>query len=232
MYDELCPFAVWFPGPDWKTGYLQVGRNSRKQGEVDHSMEGWKFGAHQVLLSPTPSSWHFSIYDDGTLEQHYTVSTNCWHCADADGDGGIAGNISLVGIEHEGIAGSPLTSKCLNTSIRLTSWLMQEWGFARVARYPFMDASVWCLAEHNEVGDTSTACPSGRIPWGEKVRRLQITNNQQATTELDERRAGAILQYNLLTEYRTRFASSWAVELLLNDGTPTGILIPTPRRAP
>lgn len=77
--------------------------------------------------------------------------------------------------------------------------------------------------------------PGHLFPWLSFIAALEGDPDlsEQERQELDERRAGAILQTNLLQHYRTAFAgpaeAPWeAVRLLQNDGSETGIVIPTP----
>ncbi|KKL97390.1 hypothetical protein LCGC14_1834940 [marine sediment metagenome] len=57
------------PGPSWK----QSGTRPRTTGMVAHSMEGWKAGGLAVLMGPRQVSWTGSIYQGGTIYQHYSL---------------------------------------------------------------------------------------------------------------------------------------------------------------
>jgi len=171
MPEPRCPFALWRPGPAGKAGYPQ-GYSGPKRGDVKHSAEGGWGGLYSVLDSPTRrASWQFTVAYD-RIEQHYGWSVNCWHAGDVDGDGGVRANIDLVGIEHLGVAGEPLTLDQIDMTTRLTAWLAEQNGYQNFGRYP-QQSHVWSLAEHNQVSDVPTACPSGRIPWSEILRRLE-----------------------------------------------------------
>ena len=153
------PGADWRPGPSKKQGYPGVTSRAGK-GAVLHSMEGSLAAALGELDRPErQASWHFSNPRVGRLLQHYEVEAVAWHA-------GPVANKLYVGIEHEGIAGQPLTSDQVTNDVGLLKWLsgQEQWpGFARYQT----------LFEHNEF--MATACPSGRIPWAEVIARLTQT---------------------------------------------------------
>src|SRR3990167_5801594 len=121
-----------------------------KLGVICHSAEGYWACMEQILQdSNSRKSWHFSIVKDGTVYQHYNILDSPWHA------GHQIANQDLVGIEHEGRVGEPLTTPQLESSIELVKWLSEQLGFSLVRGHG--------LYEHNEF--TNTACPSGRIPW-------------------------------------------------------------------
>ena len=187
---EYCPFAEWRPGPLTKWGGYQSGNTNPKRGQVSHSAEGYMAGALSMLDGPTPVSWHFTVgfgepFDRGIL-QHYPLTANCWHAGDSDDDGGVRANIDLIGVEHLGKAGEALTEYQIDATVRLTRWCAAQFGLDIFARYPMQDRvwhqlGVWTLAEHNEVSDRPTACPSGRIPWDEILRRLALPETSSPT---------------------------------------------------
>jgi len=157
-----CPFAIPWPGPPGKVG-AGGALASPKRGEVKHSAEGYWDGAHGVLSNPgIQSSWHFTVGE--YIEQHYAIDANCWHANDTDPDGLVRSNFAMVGVEHIGVAGEPLTQGQIDNTILLTRWLAQQFGRSGFGRYP-AQFKLWTLAEHNQVGNDPTACPSGRIPW-------------------------------------------------------------------
>ena len=85
------------PGPSWK----QSGTRPRTTGGVSHSMEGWKAGGLAVLMGSRKVSWQGSIYQNGAIDQHYSIQTWCWHAR--------GGNSWMWGFEYEGRTGIPLT---------------------------------------------------------------------------------------------------------------------------
>lgn len=146
---------LWYPaasrllGPLFKTDGIRPGTD----GVVLHSAEGYVAGMQSVLENHPENSWHFSIYKDGNVHQHYRADQYCWHAK--------GGNAHLIGVEHEGVVGEPLTKLQLAASVALVRWLVAEkWipGYER-------SSPAQALYEHNEVKGSSTACPSDRIPW-------------------------------------------------------------------
>ena len=139
--------CVQMPGPPEKVYPEQ----NACEGVILHSAEGYRAGLESQLAT-AEVSWHFTIYQDGAVEQHYPISASCWHA------GSGAQNRRLVGVEHEGVVGQPLTDVQAAASVALVRWLAQECGWAGLTRGV-------TLYEHREV-NTATNCPSGRIPWG------------------------------------------------------------------
>ena len=95
------------------------------------------------------------------------MSAHCWHGNDTDDDGDVRANIDLVGVEHEGGGpgneSEPLTVAQLEATIKLTAWMAAQFELTRFERFGYHGrADAWLLVEHNEVGNTPTACPSGR----------------------------------------------------------------------
>ncbi len=172
MSEEWAPFAVRREAPAWKVGYPWAGSSGPKRGEVKHSAEGFWHGLYSVLDGPAHSSWHFTV-GYARIEQHYPVDAHCWHGNDVDDDGGLAANIDLVGVEHLGVVGQPLTEYQVEATIKITRWCAEQHGMSRFARYPTQGPGIWTLAEHKEVGDTPTACPSDRIPWDKILAGLE-----------------------------------------------------------
>lgn len=168
-----CPFVTWNPGKDAKAGYPLPwpygGYRGPKVGEVKHSAEGFWPGIYSRLFGSNRASWHFTVGYDRS-EQHYAIDVNCWHAGDTDDDGGVRANIALVGIEHLGTVGHPLTPYQIDMTTRISRWQAEQFGRLQLARYPTLGPNVWTLAEHNEVSDEPTACPSGRIPWAEIIK--------------------------------------------------------------
>ena len=149
---------IWRHGPAAKAGYGVSRTHAFKDGIVEHSAEGYEAGMMMVLDgSQYIQSWHASIMKDGRLLQHYRWDTICYHA------GNRPMNERKIGVEHEGIAGEPLTEAQIVTSVGLARELSRTFGFP-------MARGVG-LHEHNEVvtlynpNAGPTACPSGRIPW-------------------------------------------------------------------
>lgn len=181
MSDGWCPFVTRRPGPAWKVGYSSVGEMGPKRGEVDHSAEGWWGGIYSVLDGPAPKSWQFTIGLDRS-EQHYDFRTHCWHAGDTDDDGAVAANFDFVGKEHLGVAGQPLNEYQMDMSTRITTWCAEQEDRDTFRRFDGWDpdeSGLWLLAEHNEVSDLWSACPSGRIWWEEFLRRLSMVSQEE-----------------------------------------------------
>ncbi|HXH05356.1 MAG TPA: peptidoglycan recognition family protein [Vicinamibacterales bacterium] len=163
--DGWVSFAERRPGPPEK---VSPGINT-VAGAVLHSAEGYE-AAIMSTLATRAASWHFTNLYDGRLWQHYPVSARCWHVG-----GASFPNNSLVSIEHEGIAGERLTEAQIATSVRVLRDLMAYGGWQpRRPESPFDRTAT--LYEHRECtrfGAGASACPSGRIPWDEILRRLQ-----------------------------------------------------------
>lgn len=151
------PLATVFAGPAWKA----YGGTNPNKGVVCHSAEGYKAGLRSELLNPNRrAQWHFSVYKDGAVDQHWPLTAVLAHGADwgNDNDGANA-NGELIAIEHEGKAGEPLTTAQREASVALVRWIAEQgrWEPSRTT-----NKTLW---EHRELSDTGTACPSDRIPW-------------------------------------------------------------------
>lgn len=174
MSELWYPGAIRRDGPAWKVGYSFAGESGPKRGEVKHSAEGYWPGIYSRLDGSDRASWHFTVGYD-RVEQHYPLTAHCWHAGDVDDDGAVAANVDFIGIEHLGVAGQPLTPYQLDATSEISLWAMERAGFVRVSRYAgaYPDRPTWLLAEHREVSDVPTACPSWRIPWAELIQRLE-----------------------------------------------------------
>lgn len=151
----IYPGASWRSGPSWKINRDPNGLPTLlyPRGIVLHSMVGYKMGAYSVLDGAIRASWHFSVYQDGSVEQHYDTTVQCWHAQGA--------NSFCVGIEHEGGYNpetEPLTEVQLASSLALCQWLGKQYKFELVRWGE--GKTLW---EHNEFWPKQ--CPSGRIPW-------------------------------------------------------------------
>ncbi len=184
MAELWMPEAIKKPGHPDKVGYDELGFGNKgpKRGTVVHSAEGWRTELLRLVKDINRrASWHFSVLTDGTIWQHYPIDAHCWHAGDTDDDGGVRANIELVGIEHEGVAGEPLTEYQVEMTVEITKFCADFFDrTSAYERYPVMPADGWTLVEHNEVSNVATACPSGRIPW-EYV--MEILNTQEDDVE-------------------------------------------------
>jgi hypothetical protein len=165
MTETYIPWATRRPGPWAKTGYPSASTRTLAQieGEVKHSMEGsLQAGFGELDKLTRQASWHFSISKIGLLYQHYPLEAVCWHAGgpgDMQADTALIGNLTLIGVEHEGVAGEPLTPAQLATTIRLSEDVR---GLCPLVGMfpPTLRRNLW---EHGWL--SQTACPSGRIPW-------------------------------------------------------------------
>ncbi len=190
MDEQWCPFAarrVGAQGLSAKHGYpggiqgvpADNLMTAPKRGEVKHDSVGPLTATLGVLDTHPINSWHFTV-DDSGIYQHYPVDANCWHGNDTDPDQDVRANVDLVGVEHTRVGGAmALTTRQVDYTTELTAWLMQTRGFVKAMRLTSA-MPAWGLYEHNEVGNTPTACPSGRIPWATILQTLEgnpVPNN-------------------------------------------------------
>ena len=166
------PKAIQSPGP-FEKRYTQ---QNAQIGVVLHSAEGSIQGTIGELNKLSRrASWHFSISKKGEVYQHYSTTISCWHA------GCFSANTKLIGVEHEGKVGEPLTEEQAIASIELVRWMQEQLGWGALERGVN-------LFEHNEVWDWdednagSTACPSGRIPWN---RYLEDAMTEEERTLLN-----------------------------------------------
>lgn len=160
MSETWLPFCIRRPGPPEKQGYHGIPSRplSAIRAEVKHSMDGYAHVALQMLMNPSlRKSWHFSVPFLGPPLQHYPLEAVTWHC------GTLEGNVSTIGIEHEGL-GAPITHSQVQWTVELSR------AFMRLCPQMAKPERHKTLLEHNEI--VPTACPSGRIPWDRIIAAL------------------------------------------------------------
>lgn len=162
--DGWLDWAERVPGHSNKTN---SGLNSNR-GIFLHSAEGYEAYLRSDPPKPVGVSWHLSNLFNGHLLQHYPLTTRCWHAT--------AANNSYLGFEHEGkVPNHPtLAEPQINTAVRVIREISVYYGWKPKRPISGSDVS-HTLWEHNEVvrlGGTGSACPSGRIPWNEILKRL------------------------------------------------------------
>jgi hypothetical protein len=154
------PNAIWRPCP--KHGYGNDDTHLH-EGICAHSMEGSLAAAFGELDNPNrEASWTFSVAKNGDVYQHVDTDNIAWT------NGSRNANKKFWGIEHEGIAGEPLTPAQEFATTALMEWLLSTYGLM-----PKRGVTLW---EHNEMtafGATPTACPSNRIPWNTIIPALE-----------------------------------------------------------
>jgi len=183
---EWAPFAVRRDGPAWKVGYSFIGEAGPKRGQVNHSAEGYWAGLYSALDGPLQKSWQLTVGYD-RVEQHYPISAHCWHAGDVDDDGAVAANLDFIGVEFLGMAGEGLSPYQVDMAVRIPQWCAEQEGRSIFRRFDGWDPDepgLWLLAEHNEVSDVPTACPSGRIPWAQIMRRVKEDDDMAAMEEI------------------------------------------------
>lgn len=159
--------GIWHPdawqvyGPDWKTSY--PGFSTRyDRGVVLHSMEGPLTVALGMLQSVAPVSWHFSVPKHGeSFFQHYPVYKITW------ANGGPVANRRWPSIEHEGVAGEPLTEHQVACDVAIVTWLFDN----DILPWPgfILEDTLWLHRQMVQFGSAPTACPSDRIPLQEVI---------------------------------------------------------------
>ena len=150
------PLAIQVPGHPSKV----YSEKNSGVGVILHSMEGyWSYANDEVQDAQIPLSWHFSVLKNGVVEQHYPLSASCWHA------GNKQANTTLIGIEHEGVKGEPLTEAQVQSSLLLVRWVAAQQGWE-------MERGV-TMFEHNEI-NPKTTCPNGRIPWERYTDTVEV----------------------------------------------------------
>ena len=208
-------WAERVPGHDEKVN----GNRNPASGFVAHSAEGWE--AYMRSNPPLPpsvggkKSWHLSNLVDGRLLQHYSIYSQCW------ASGSTFPNNNYVAMEHEGVAGQPLTSKQTETTTRVLSELS-----TLVVWKPVRQVTLW---EHNECtrwGSDPTACPSGRIPWEEILRKLQpqpTTRRRRDMSIIQDSSGAAYLVYHIFIAFIPSQAIYDDLHAMIYGPTPRAI---------
>ena len=169
------------------------GSVSPASGFVAHSAEGWEAHIMPVLNDPQRrASWHFTNLLDGRLWQHYPIFAQCW----ASGAG--QPNNNWPAMEHEGIAGTPITDAQVATTARVIQEISSARGWT-----PERAVTLWEHREMARFGAPATACPSDRIRWGDILTILEGSDmTQEQLNELGEQRARAYLIDALLRDFK------------------------------
>lgn len=169
MSETWLPFAKLIPGPPSKYGYSSRSTRTLGEivGEVKHSMEGSYLAARRRMEDPgQQASWHFSVLKNGEVAQHYPLEYITWHA-------GATANFFHVGVEHEGVAGEPLTEAQYQGTLAISRALREL--CPNIVRVP--PSRQTNLREHNEF--MATACPSGRIPWDRLIADLTLAPKKE-----------------------------------------------------
>lgn len=189
MGETWIPKFTRWDGPANKQGYWGISSRplSLIEGDVKHSMEGSMSAAINgaLLLPSRQASWTFSIpkapLPGGSYGyQHYPLESVTWHCGvkgDLDSVTDLIGNVSLVGIEHEGVAGEVLTAHQQNATIYVSDYLRQHTFAAQ--NPPELAVNLW---EHNWLW--ATACPSDRIRWAPIINELKRLEAERSDPDM------------------------------------------------
>ena len=122
-----CPFAIWLPGPEWKTsGALEATGVTLHSAEYDLDPDDKIL--FNALHSGREASWHFTITRPSwnfpsLLFQHYE-DVRTWHCG--------PGNPYTIGIELEGVAPAKVEGPQYDLLVRLLRWIREERGWNAV----------------------------------------------------------------------------------------------------
>jgi hypothetical protein len=120
----------------------------------------------------------------GEPVQHYPLKSITWHAGlpgDRRQDTSLIGNLTLVGKEHEGVAGEPWTENQIFWSAKIDVALRALCP-AFGANPPTLRLNMW---EHNWL--SATSCPSGRNPWVEKFTLINELEDDMAWTEAEKK---------------------------------------------
>ena len=167
MTETWIPGATRILGPGWKQGYWGIPSRSLAQieAEIKHSVEGTWQGALNVLNGGVTVSWTFLVprAPIGAVRyaQHYPLESITYHAGvrgDMETVTDLIGNLTMVGIEHAGRAGQPLTQHQLDVTVEISQFLRDHTGAGN--KPPALRVNLY---EHKWV--RATACPSDRVQW-------------------------------------------------------------------
>lgn len=210
----ICPFAIWLPGPESKTGYNGTQKTHAKVGVTVHTMEyestpEWNDSVtlYNALFSEREASWTFSICkflptgtheDSAILFQHYPVGTVCWAQ-------GYQGNLWLDSIENEGIAPGEFTDPQYALLVKTLKWMKEAQGCP--AETPWITGSRqtdlayhWVgpiLFEHNAVpGAPATNCAVFTHGQVDPIRLLEALNEEEDDMPLTAQDRAWVIMYS------------------------------------
>lgn len=165
-------WAQRYPGPLAK----QYSTPNAVQGYIPHSMVGYYAGWLSRLddMSRLPNgrftpnaaaSVHGSVLYDGTVIQHYPLTTSCW------ASGSRSANTRFVAFETEGgppgNVSEPLTQAQFDAHVRIireiAAW--RGWQPRRPGGTGDTTATLYEHGEMTRFGAAATSCPSDRIDW-------------------------------------------------------------------
>lgn len=213
-----CELATWHPVPNF--GYVPA-RTLAARAFVVHSAEGHGDPPPRFYDGSSASA-HFWNKADGTLLQ--LVELN--QCAWANGqlnrlDGGsgapaivrgwyehqVNPNWFTVSMEHEGVAGEPLTPPQLANTIRVAAWL-ESHG---------LRLSTENLIQHCDI--SATSCPSNRVPIAVVLDAIHDKGETMPndTKQLDELNAAMVKRFAIIAIASGTDADGYAKMLAAYD---------------
>ena len=142
----------------------------------DHIMQGHKAGYHEVIANPDGSAANYSVYADGSIEQHVMDWNAAWcngpmHNPDLAVPWiaecfhlGINPNLRTISIEHEGMSGVPLTE----AQTEATIWLHQH----LVGKYEIPRNRVGIVGHYQIDSLNKARCPGPAFPWARILRSI------------------------------------------------------------
>jgi hypothetical protein len=207
------PWAVRRDGPASK----KRGRRPEDRALVYHSVVGSLAAAFGVLDNTTNPDldfvgFHGVLAKDGKLYQCYEMGEALNH---AEG-----GRSWSIGIEVEGgppgDEDEPWTEPQIETGARLLAWLLAEGWLPALNR----EGPNKTLYRHREVLGSSTACDSGRAPWGDLVQRASEPEEEDDVTKIIRIRDGRGNIVNIMVNggVRKRCANEETAQKLIELG--------------
>lgn len=123
---------------------------------VYHSAEGWAANIMPIQNDPNKrASWTATVLLDGTLWRHYDWEDVTWT------SGTLTANVEGVGIEFEGVKGTPITDAQVTTGALIYEELKAQCPNLRI---PVLGQG---FEEHRRVSAGATTCPNDRIRWND-----------------------------------------------------------------
>jgi N-acetyl-anhydromuramyl-L-alanine amidase AmpD len=191
----------------WPTGNFGYPRGTRgRNGHaivaiVDHIMQGWRAGYHAYLADPNKNSASFSVYQDGSVEQHVPIADAAWcngHMEEPDlsvpwirrcWEQAVNPNLVTVSIEHEGMTGIAWPDAQVQATIELHRHILEKCPGITVDRQH--------IVGHYQIdGANKRRCPGTAFPWvrlmaaleegmtdAEKLRVKECTDKVEAANE-------------------------------------------------
>jgi hypothetical protein len=146
----------------------------------DETLQAWRYTPNAA------ASVHGSVLRGGQVIQHYPFIASCW------ASGSRYPNTRFIAFENESVyrdgkpdESIPLTDPQIEANVRIIRELSQwsQWKPRRPVDAADLTASLYEHRECVRFGSASTACPSGRIPWGEIIAALEAPMPKILTPE-------------------------------------------------